>query len=131
MDNLPPVSWGSTRWRKGKHGGRGNRSARGGAAIRNGVDRQGLVEGETSGKPRDEEVMGMLAGGAFQAEGIAHTEVLSQKPACRRLELKCKGQEGAKASGIRLVFSKVVLVTVRIQGGQEGKLRGQAPAPFR
>lgn len=112
-------------------GDRGNRSAGGGAAIRNGVDRQGLVEGETSGKPGDEEVIGMFRAGAFQAEGIAHAEVLSQKPACRSLELKSKGREGAKASALRLVFSKVALVTVRIQGGQEGKLRGQAPDSFR
>lgn len=81
-------------------------------------------------KPRDEEATWIFGGTAFQAERIAHAKARSQRSAWRRPEQKMERQEGAKANGIRVVFFKVILVTVRLHGGQEWKPRHRAPGSF-
>lgn len=82
------------------------------------------------GKAREEEATWIFGGTAFQAEGIAHAKALGQTSAWRSPEQKMERQEGATANGIRVVFFKVILVTVRLHGGQEWKPRHQAPGSF-
>lgn len=59
-----------------------------------------------------------------------HAKALSQKPAGGDLSKTIEGQEGTEASGIGPAFFKVILITVRIQGGQEWEPRDQVPGSF-
>lgn len=91
----------------------------------------GLAEKGTWGKPRDRGVTWLFGGEEHSRQRKwQHAEALSQKPAGGDLSKKIEGQEGAEASGIRPAFFKVILITVRIQGGQEWKPRDQEPGSF-